>query len=157
MSDWLLRPRVESNLLNPALIGLTIAHAAGGYMQVANTSMPWPISFLVPPLILHRPTREALPASTRTHFATWISRHPLLIAGFPRRSQAMVEPTREALRLAFRGQLLRLNEGGILPSSLAIPAGGEVQQLARTSSLVGRWLASLEQPSSIFALLGVAP
>ena len=157
MSDWLLRPRVEANLLNPALIGMSIAHAAAGYREGARGEMPWPVAFLIPPLILHRPTRDALPSNTRTHFAAWVSRHPLLVAGYPRRAQVLVEPTREALRLAIRAGRLNVANGGIVPAPLRTPPPGEVRQLLNASRLVGRWLARLDQPSSSFALLGVAP
>ena len=88
VSDWLSRPRVESTLLNPALIGLTVAYGASGFRQESDEPMIWPLGFLIPPLVLHRPTRETLPRDLRTHFATWVDRNPLLVAGFPRRSDA---------------------------------------------------------------------
>ncbi len=157
MSDWSLRPQVEASLLNPALIGMTIAHAAAGYRESTLVAMPWPVAFLIPPIVLHRPTRDALPLNTRTHFATWISRQPLLVAGYPRRAQVMVEPTREALRMAIRTERLLLAGGGIVPTPLSTPPAGEVRQLLTASALVGRWLARLDQPSTAFALLGVTP
>jgi hypothetical protein len=119
--------------------------------------MPWPVAFLVPPLVLHRPTRESLPSDTRTHFATWVSRQPLLVAGFPRRALVMVEPTREALRMTIRAQRVVLSGGTLMVTSLRRPPVGELRQLLRTASLVGRWLARLDQPSTAFALLGVTP
>lgn len=157
MSDYLLRPRVESNLLNPALIGLTIAHAASGYTADQSRPMPWPVAFLIPPLVLHRPTRSALPTSARTHFASWVSAHPALIVGFPRRAAVMTEPTREGLRLALRARRVALAEAAIRATSLAPAPPGELGQLLRASALVGRLLARLDQPSTAFALLGVSP
>lgn len=157
MSDWLLRPRVEASLFNPALIAMIIAHAATGYREGAQVPMPWPVAFLIPPMILHRPTREALPSSTRTHFATWVSRQPLLIAGYPRRAQVMVEPTREALRLGIRTGRLVVAGGAVVPATLRTSPAGEVRDLLRASALLGRWLARLDQPSTAFTLLGVTP
>jgi hypothetical protein len=157
MSDWLLRPRVEAALLNPALIGMSIAHAADGYGQTAQEPMPWPIAFLVAPIVLHRPTREALPADTRTHFATWVTRHPLLVAGFPRRADVMTDPTREGLRMALRTGRLVIANAGVIPISPSTSPQGELRQLLRSAALVGRWLARLDQPSTAFALLGVTP
>jgi hypothetical protein len=40
--------------------------------------------------------------------------------------------------------------------SAQAPAG-ELAQLIRKSALVGRWLAKTEEPSTVFALLGVGP
>lgn len=157
MSDWLLRPRVEASLLNPALIGLSIAHAATGYRRDAQATMPWPMVFLIPPIVLHRPTRDELPANTRTHFATWVTHHPQLVAGFPRRALVMAEPTREGVRLALRTRQLTIVDARVASSQLAHPPAGELRQLLRTATLVGRWFARLDQPSTAFALLGVAP
>jgi hypothetical protein len=157
MSDYLLRPRVESNLLNPALIGLAVAHAAGGYVADRSRPMPWPVAFLIPPLVLHRPTRSALPADARTHFATWVSKQPALVAGFPRRAAVMMEPTREGLRMVLRTGRIELRSGAVRAVGLANPPPGELGQLLRASRLVGRLLARLDQPSTAFALLGVSP
>jgi hypothetical protein len=157
MSDYLLRPRVESNLLNPALIGLTAAYAATGYLADRSRPMPWPLAFLIPPLVLHRPTRSELPTNARTYFASWVSRHPALVAGFPRRAAVMAEPTREGLRVVMRTGRIELNDGVIHPVGLAAPPQGELGQLLRASRLVGRLLARLDQPSTAFALLGVSP
>lgn len=157
MSDYLLRPRVESNLLNPALIGLTIAYAAAGYTTDHARPMPWPVAFVIPPLVLHRPTRSALPANVRTHFASWVSGHPALMVGFPRRAAVMAEPTREGLRLALRARRIVLVESAIRATTLATAPQGELGQLLRASSLVGRLLARLDQPSTAFAILRVTP
>lgn len=145
------------NLLNPALIALTIAHAANGYESASRGPMTWPMAFLIPPIVLHRPTRASLPRDTRTHFATWTSRHPLLVAGFPRRAEAMTELTREGFRLGLRTRQLVLNGGFVIATSLTNPPPGELAQLLKASALIGRWLARLNQPSTVFALLGVTP
>ena len=119
--------------------------------------MPWPLAFLVPPVVLHRPTRKALPRDTRTHLSTWIRREPVLRAGFPERAAAMVPRTREGLRFGLGAGVLALDGGHVLGHLTDDPAPGELRQLVRTARLVGRWLAKSDQPSTPFALLGVAP
>ena len=157
MSDWLQRPQIEATLLNPALIALTLAHSANAYVDRANAPMQWPVAFLVPPLVLHKPTRDALPRDVRTHFSKWVADHPLLVVGFSRRARAMTEPTREALRVGVRSGQLVINEQNLVATSLAAPPAGELAQLLRASALVGRWLGTLREPSTAFALLGVVP
>src|SRR6266540_2320032 len=105
VSTWTERPRVEATLLNPALLAVLIAAAAKDY-ETDGAGMPWPLAFIVPPLVLHRPTRDALPRNTRTHLSTWIRRQPLLRAGFPARAAAMVPLTREGLRFGLRAGVL---------------------------------------------------
>lgn len=157
LTKWLERPRVESTLLNPALIGLCVAYGANGYENRRSEGMPWVLAFLIPPLVLHRPTRLTLPRDTRTHFVTWTSRNPLLIAGFPRRAAAMTEPTREGIRMAMRGQRLEFLNARLHASGTTSPPNGELGQLLKAAQLIGRWFAGFDQPSTALALLGVRP
>jgi ABC-three component (ABC-3C) system Middle Component 3 len=156
VTAWAERPRVKATLLNPALVAVLLAAAARDY-ETEAAGMPWPLAFLVPPLILHRPTRDALPRNTRTHLSTWIRRHPLLRAGFPNRAAAMVPITREGIRFGLRAGVLARHGAALTGHLAAEPPAGELRQLVRRAALVGRWLAKTDQPSTVFALLGVAP
>jgi hypothetical protein len=69
----------------------------------------------------------------------------------------MTEPTCEGLRLAVRTRRVAFADAAIRPMTLASAPQGELGQLLRASSLVGRLVARLDQPSTAFALLGVSP
>lgn len=158
MSDWRTRPRIEATLLNPALVAVILARSAVSYETEAGRPMPWPMAFLIPPLVLHKPTRTVLPRDTRTHLPTWVSRHPLLRAGFSRRAVALRPFVWEGLRLGLRSGTLLLDQGalrGVVPAT-RIPTG-EIGELTRAATLLGRWLARSERPSTAFVLLGVSP
>lgn len=115
------------------LRGRLLAAAARDYETEAG-SMPWPLAFLVPPLILHRPTRDVLPRNTRTHLSTWIRRHPLLRAGLPNRAAAMVPIAREGIRFGLRAGVLA-GDGAAFTGHLdAEPSPGEVRQLVRPTA-----------------------
>ena len=156
MTTWAERPRIEATLLNPALLAVLLAAGARDY-EAQATRMPWPLAFLIPPLVLHRPTREALPRDTRTHLSTWIRRHPLLRAGFPDRAVAMAPLTREGIRFGLRAGVLERDGATLIGHLDTEPSEGELRQLVRRAALVGRWVAKTDQPSTIFALFGVAP
>jgi hypothetical protein len=158
MSEWSDRPRIEATMLNPALLAVLLSAAAHAYEKAKEDKqrMPWPLGFLVLPLVLHRPTRAELPRNTRTHLSTWIRRHPLLRAGFPSRAYAMVPLTREGIRFGLCAGVLDIDGSMIRGDDTDQPAG-ELGQLIRAAALVGRWLATTDQPSTAFALLGVAP
>jgi ABC-three component (ABC-3C) system Middle Component 3 len=69
----------------------------------------------------------------------------------------MVPITRQGIRFGLRAGVLT-REGGALNGHLDAEASlGELRQLIRHAALVGRWLAKTDQPSTVFALLGVAP
>lgn len=163
MIPWIERPRLEATLLNPALFAAVLSVAAHEYEARGDVvrgdgPMIWPLGFLVPPLVLHRPTREALPATIATHLPTWIRRQPLIRAAFPERARQLSPLTREGLRTGVRHGVLVLDDGR-LRGTLPVPtdATGDLRDVLKSASLVGRWLTKLDQPSSAFALLGVRP
>lgn len=98
-----------------------------------------------------------MPRTTATHLSTWIRREPILRAGFPARAAAMVPLTREGIRFGLRAGVLRLDGAALTGHLSAQPPAGELRQLIKKAALVGRWLAKTEEPSTVFALLGVAP
>jgi hypothetical protein len=157
MTSWPDRPRIPATMLNPALLAVVQSAAAHAYERGGERPMPWPMAFVVVPLVLHHPTRTALPRDTRTHLSTWIARNPLLRAGFPRRAAALAPAAREGMRFGLRHGVLSVNAGGLSGTIRPDAAHGELGELIAKASLVGRWLAKSDQPSTAFALLGVAP
>jgi hypothetical protein len=146
-------------MLNPALLSAIIAESSKSYSFEAKKPMPWTLSFIACPLILHRGTRLALPRSTATYIATWASRNPILISGFPKRAQGLVKPIKEAIRFGADVGVLSIENGGIR-GSLQKPRGfkpaAELDEMLKKSSFLGRWL-SRERPATIFAVFGVEP
>lgn len=147
-------------MLNPALLAVVTATAATEYAEAEGGPMPWPLAFLVAPLVMHRGTREALPRTTATHLANWIAQNPVVHAGIPARAQSLTEPVREGLRFGLKHGVLSVDEQGRLSGVLADrPKRGttEVDQIIAKAGLVGKWLAKVDQPATAFVVLGVAP
>lgn len=157
MRAWTERPRVEATLLNPALFASVLSASAAGYESRSESLMSWPMAFLIPPLVLHRPTREALPKRISSHLPTWVGREPVIRAGFPARAQRLTPLTREGLRLGLRTDVLTLDDGR-LRGTLSVPdVHGDLHEILKSADFVGRWFTKLHQQSSAFALLGVRP
>lgn len=159
MADWQERPQAGAAYLNPALLAAIQASAARAYeAEHGGRAMVWPLGFVVAPLVLHRPTRSALPSSTRTHLPKWVSDHPALVAGLPSRSKSLIPAVREGLRFGLRFDLLALENGRVRAVQPREPrTKGELKELLRSAALVGRWIAKSENPSTVFALLGMRP
>jgi hypothetical protein len=157
VKQWSERPQVEATLLNPALLASLLSVGAHAYEAKSDQPMIWPLAFLVPPLVLHGPTREVLPKTVATHLPTWIRRQPLIRAGFPYRAARLTPLTREGFRFGVNHGVLLLDEGR-LRGTLSPPSDDDdLTEILKSASLVGRWFAKLDQPSSAFALLGVRP
>ena len=148
-------------MLNPALLAVVTGHAAAEYRKASDTDMPWILSFVVAPMVLHRGTREALPASRRTYLATWLSRHPTLHAGLPQRARGLVEPVRRGIRFGLEHDIIRL-DGDRLRSNLpkrprGFHAPDELKEIVQKAGFVGRWFAGIDSAATVLAVLGVAP
>lgn len=155
-SRWSARSPVPSAMLNPGLIAVVLAAAAAGHRHETNVGMPWGLSFVVAPLVLHRGTRDALPSRVSTHLPTWVSRESSIRAGFPLRAASLVEPVRQGIRFGVRSQALSL-VGGHLEAGSVRATGVQVElaELIRKSTFVGRWMTKVDHPSTAFAILGV--
>jgi hypothetical protein len=151
------RPRVEATLLNPALFASLLSVTARAYESQGGEPMIWPLAFLAPPLVLHSPTREVLPKTVATHLPTWVRRQSLVRAGFPERGARLTPLTREGLRFGLRYGVLATDDGRLRGTLSPPNDDGDLRDILKSASLVGRWLAKLDQPSSAFALLGVRP
>jgi len=155
------RPREGAALLNPAFVTLLLAHAACQHHNHTRVGMVWPLAFLVPPLVLHEPTRHQLPRTVSTSLLTWAQREPVLRAGLPARARALTPTVREALRFGVRLDALRFEGPALIaprsPGSPPANASAEVRDCVRRARLLGRWFAALGDPATIMLTLGVSP
>jgi hypothetical protein len=161
VTTWVERSPVPAAMLNPALLAAVTAAAGEEYTRLSDDAMPYAYAYLVAPLVLHRDTREALPRRIDSYIATWLTRQPVLAAGFPARAWSLKEPVREGIRFGLATGALSLSETGDLRGSLAERARparvGDVAAIIGKAGFVGRWLTKLDRPATAFALFGVAP
>lgn len=115
-------------------------------------------------MVLHGPTRRALPKSVRTSLAVWVGEHSDLRAMLPRRAQALSPFAKEALAFGGIHGVLKIEQGARLSGdidadktlSVARPSD-EVVECGKRSVFAGRWLARGGPPSTVMALLGAKP
>lgn len=159
--EWGARSSLPAAIQNPALIAATIAYAAARHRTASRTAMPWELAFLVPPLVLTRETREALPKTSHTHLPTWVNDNQLVLAGWPPRARKFVPHVREGLRVGLRSGLLKINDGSRLrasiPSAFDPEEESELIEILRASAVLGGIFAKTGPPASTFTLLGVSP
>ncbi|MFD0904771.1 three component ABC system middle component [Actinomadura sediminis] len=157
---WGRQPLIAAAMLNPALISAVLATAADGHQKEAEQGMPWSLSFIVAPLVLHRGTRQALPGTKSTHLTTWLTRNAALRVGFPHRARALVDPVRQGLQFGLTHGVVML-EADRLNGRVRRPRGfrppDELDEILRKASFVGRWLARTGSTATVFAVFGVAP
>jgi hypothetical protein len=165
MSQWTSRPAEERALLNPSFCSCLLWQASVGYESATHAPLPFDISFLVLPTVLHRETRESLPKVVRTSLAVWINDNPLARSHIADRARTLVPFTKEAMMYGGLHGLLVL-QGGAIAANLEwkrrIAADlrdstDEVRSCAQRAEFVGKWLASSGSSGTVMAILGVRP
>ena len=161
---WAERPAEEARIFNPAFCGELIGHTVHEYHRTRQAALGMVTTFLVLPLTLHTPTREALPLRANKVFAGWVAEHAALLAELPERARRLRPISREALLFAVRHRLLALEGGGLLPGTNPVPRGArlavgtdEVKAARNAARLLGRWFAWQSNQTAILQGMGVAP
>jgi hypothetical protein len=161
---WEERPAEEARIFNPAFCGELMGRAVCEYHRTRQVALSMVIAFLILPLTLHKPTRDALPGRANTAFAGWIAENAALLAELPERAIRLRPISREALIFAVRHQLLALGGGGLAPGAKPVRLNArpsvttdDVSAARSTAGLLGRWFAAQGTQASILQGMGVAP
>jgi hypothetical protein len=163
MRVWNDRPPEIAHLFNPAFCALLIREGVLGFMDVSPGGMPYPLVFLLLPIVLHKVTRESLPGTVATKMHPWIQQHQEARVGFSERCAAVAAYTREAILFAANGELLTFSpEGALQAPRLRLrrppwPTDSESWACRQQARFVGRWLASAGDNATVFAMWGVRP
>ncbi|MEA3200921.1 MAG: hypothetical protein QOE90_2349 [Thermoplasmata archaeon] len=156
-----LAPEV-ANLINPSFCGYLLRRAAEGYAKERGTGIPFELTFLVLPIVLHEETRQALPPNIRTKMHPWLQETPVARLGFASRARALSTFTRNGLLFASTHGIARVDQDGrvwptpFTPKKPPVKAA-EVRECLDTAELVGRWLAQAGNPATIYLMWGIQP
>ena len=166
MEDWRNRAIEEANLFNPAFCATLLGKAGEEFTKKATGAMPFALSFLILPVVLHRATREALPSSTITSLLPWIQDHREQLVGFSGRVQSLREITREAIMFGMAYETLTVSvDGNLSIGAKRLSATAKRTQLftdeARAcvdrAGFLGRWFAAAGTMATIYSAWGVTP
>lgn len=163
MKSWNTRPIEVANLLNPAFTTVLLSEAVRGFRESRQEGMPYPLCFLVLPIVLPKAIRDALPRTVSTRMHVWLQRNPELRIRFADQARQMVPYTKESLVFAAQLDALQINDGGLLregrrcPSPTRLETNSELVGMAKQARFVGRWLAQAGTPTTIYIMWGLQP
>lgn len=162
MIPWEKRSIEIASLFNPAFCSLILRQSIRGYLSEESSGMPFSLSFLMLPIVLHRSTREMLPRSISTKMHAWVNNQSEVKVQFSDRCKRLVQYTREGLIYGMQGNLFSVNDGGRLVSSgkiIKLPWNSDTEsyECAQKAEFVGRWFAQAGEVSTIFHMWGVRP
>ena len=97
MHSWNRRTHEVAYLLNPAFCGRMLYSTINTYCVRTRQAFPFPLTYLVLPLVLHKETRENI--SSRKQLHLWVQQYPQLLIDFPQRATDLIPITNEAIEL----------------------------------------------------------
>ena len=165
MNAWPIRPPEERALLNPAFCSSLIWQAASGYLGPAQSALPFELSFLVLPIVLHQSTRQTLPRSSVTSIPSWLHDNALLRPTIADRARLLRPFTREAIVFGCTYGLLTMKGSDICASSqwktrilsLKNSDSTEVKDCGRLANFLGKWFGQASSAPTVMAIFGVRP
>lgn len=162
MREWKMRTKEVAYLLNPAFCGRILYGAVKKYNEISNRAFPFPLIYLVLPLVLHKNTRRLI--DSRTAMLVWAQKYPELFIGFAQRASDLVEITNEAVELLLQSELLQLTiESGLqVNKTIRVMSrtrfvDDEIKECVNKSEHVGKWFAVAGNTETIYISLGVRP
>lgn len=162
MKAWSNRSKEVAYLLNPAFCGRILYTTIRKYNEVSKRSLPFPLVYLILPLILHKYTREQI--SSRTKLLVWIQQNPELLIDFSDRASDLVQITNEAIELLLQTKTVKLTDQAGLEINSTIRGlnkskftDDEIRACLNKSEHVAKWFASSGKVETIFISLGVRP
>lgn len=149
-------------LLNPAFCGRILYSTIKTYNKILNRAFPFPLIYLVLPLVLHKQTRINI--NSRTQLLVWVQNCSQLLIDFPRRTRELVLISNEAIEFLLQTGKIVLTPNGeleIVPTSRTLSktkyADSEVKECLIKAEHVARWFASAGKTETIYIALGVRP
>ena len=162
MRKWCERSKEVAYLLNPAFCGRLIYNTVKKYGEVTHRAFPFPLIYLILPLLLHKHTRELI--NSRTKMLIWLQRYPEITINFARRTKDLIQITNEAIEFLMQTEKIRLTNNGeveIVITSKTISKSkfinDEIKECISKSEHVAKWFAGVGKVETIYVSLGVRP
>ena len=162
MNKWSMRTHEVAYLFNPAFCGRILYSTIKTYNEKLNKPFPFPLIYLILPLVLHKQTRINI--SSRTQFLVWVQKYPQLLIDFHRRTRALVPISNEAIEFLLQTGKIALTPNGeleIAPASRILSktkyTDSEVKECLTKAEHIARWFASAGKTETIYIALGVKP
>jgi hypothetical protein len=160
---WDQRPRDVAYLLNPAFCGEIMRGCIKSYQKTAQRPMPFPLLFLILPIVLHKSTREVMPQTARIRMYSWLQANPQVKVGFAQRARTLLSASKETLVFMMQFGVLTVDNDAMLSAPLKSPKkirklkNGEVADCFKRAELLGKWFANSGSSISIYTMWGIKP
>lgn len=162
MKSWNMRTHEVAFLLSPAFCGRVLYSTIKTYNEKTSRAFPFPLIYLVLPLVLHKETRIKI--NSRTQLQLWVQRYPHLLVDFPKRASDLISITNESIEFLLQTGKILLTANGeleISPTSRALSktkyVDEEITECLTKGEHIAKWFATAGKVETIYIELGVRP
>lgn len=162
MKSWNMRSHEVAFLLNPAFCGRVLYSTIKTYNEKTSRAFPFPLIYLVLPLVLHKETRIHI--NSRTQLQLWVQRYPQLLIDFPQRARELIPITNESVEFLLQtGKILLTPNGELEISSTSKTLSktkfvdDEISECLKKAEHIAKWFAAAGKVETIYIELGVRP
>lgn len=163
MVQWEKRSPEVANLLNPAFCAVILYATVAEYQKKAKSGMPFPLLYLLLPIVLHQGTR--IRVNSKTNMVVWLQRNPDALIGFPERARSLVAFTNEAIEYLMHQQIVNVDNGELTVQKTVskvkmdklAASDPEISDCIKKAAHVGRWFHNMRSEENIYAAWGVKP
>jgi len=165
LDGWSDRSIEEAHLLNPAFCCTMLNSFIFGYSNIHSDGLPYPIIYMILPIVLHKSTRETLPKNTKKSLASWLHQNQKVRIQFYERLIALKPYTQEALIFGFTYDWFELHPKGKLTSKfnesqikkMINSMSEEARECVLRARFIGKWFARAGSVPTLMYLWGVTP
>lgn len=166
MKSWAERPHEVAYLLNPAFTGLVLNGAIKGHENEGGVGIPFPLVYLILPIVLHETTKKSLPDRISSSMPTWLQENPHAMTQLPERTRNFRSYTQESIRFLSARRMISITSAGLVQAG-PVPGpsvhkqkkaiGVEEYTAISASAFLGRWFARTGNVATIMTLWGIRP
>jgi len=160
---WEDRPMVVANLLNPAFCGEVLRIGIKAYTKETNQGLPFSLTFLFLPILLHKETRERFPKSVSTNFYEWLEENAIVKIFIGTRIKNLVPYTREGMQFLIYYEAIKINNQAELElisyrkKKVLYKNSNEIEDIYKKAEMLGKWLGKTGNIKTIYSLIGIKP
>lgn len=162
MKKWESRANEIAYLLNPAFCGRILYNSIKTYAEESKRPMPFPLVYLILPLVLHKKTRERIKSVTKMQI--WVQRNTDVLIDFAERTKNLVQITNEAVEFLMQSGMIMLTNDACLELAKLFKVSdtrkftnSEIKDCINKSSSVAKWFAQAGTVETIYTCWGVRP
>lgn len=163
LPNWENRPTIVANLLNPAFCGEVLRITMQSYEKQKKEAFPYPLAFIVLPILLHKNIRHSLPKTSTTKFYDWLEEDDSTRLYLPKKIKNLVPYTNESIRFLIYHNAIKFDESTNLIVSkhrkkkIEYSNNSEITLIFNKSKMFGKWLTSIGDVKTIYSLIGIKP